>query len=1227
MFVWSILLTLLLAGTSHGKAVFAHFMVGNTGNYTEKDFQDDIAKAKEAHIDAFALNMANADPLNDAVVSIFFMEAEKLGFQLFFSFDYAGNGPWPMGDVINLINNYGGKASYYHYEGKPLVSTFEGPENSDDWFIIKQSTGCFFVPDWSSLGAKPAVELGTADGLFNWAAWPWGGQEMNTYVDASYTEYLDGLPYMMPASPWFYTNLPGYKKNWLWRGDNLWYDRWQEIWYLKPPFVQIISWNDYGESHYIGPLRDYAMDAFHIGRAPYNYVTDMPHDGWRLFLPFLIDTYKYGKATIDKEGLTVWHRPQPASACSSGGTSGNTASQLQIEFHPIEIVQDHIFFSALLSAPATITVSIGGVSQQASWTWQPDGGVGIYHGSVPFGSSLGDVVVTLSRSGKQIAQVRGSSISTNCIKGLTNWNAWVGSASASESVNAKPEANLFNQKCINGTGANNFAGLCEFGCKYGYCPLGACYCQLQGEPRETPNATGPMGYPRAGLDASYSGLCAFDCPHGFCPDTACSTVSAPLSTPTVSPFLPPACIGGTGEGNLAGLCDFACNLGFCPINACTCTAQGALHTLPEATDKVGEAGPGMDETVYGPLCAFTCKYGYCPEGACAVSTSGGGDGKGSGEVYVDPDIFLEPSPVVGCIPPCTLIMPDLLLNAPTTIYLSPVATSIVLGPTTIKTVYPSPITTTAVNYFNMPVGASQTRPFSFYLTPSHSPDPVTLEAGGTSTTLILPPVSVQSIPAGATITWVETSLGTTEYYTNGETYTYSEAQFPSLSDLATSTVTTTTLPARTSAATSATSTTVVPVWVQAGGFYWSPVPKPTPKPGDMPVPPLPSFPPIPTAPCFKLFNLFSIDCPPNRFIPTTTFSSHAPFPTCTDTNSPGCGHPCTSNCGSSSSDECTTHTATNYWVTCSGTSCSTTKTATFTGCSVTNSATTTGKYCPTGVTIDPNDDQGANGYPPRTTSTITTSIPEIAVVGGEPYTVTGGTINVDGTTIRVPNVGGREQVSTTIGNVPMVIIPSYSGTIAVPLFPTAIPTVSATTTTTNNEPSTSSETTTTTKTSTTSSLPSATAASGCSSTGNGSWRVVRRCWNKCDPGTGSPVGGDWAENDPWCWIAKSGSDSYSNCLKQSDCPTDFECAKSWGCVVPLSGGCAPQGGNTGLEAKICWSSCNEKTGKRTNDKWEEGMPWCWLQDYSFASCDKDDDCSATTECAPDHWYRGGCGKT
>lgn len=46
-----------------------------------------------------------------------------------------------------------------------------------------------------------------------------------------------GMPYMMAVSPWFYTNLPGYHKNWLWKSDNLWYDRWMEAIYNEPEYV------------------------------------------------------------------------------------------------------------------------------------------------------------------------------------------------------------------------------------------------------------------------------------------------------------------------------------------------------------------------------------------------------------------------------------------------------------------------------------------------------------------------------------------------------------------------------------------------------------------------------------------------------------------------------------------------------------------------------------------------------------------------------------------------------------------------------------------------------------------------------------------------------------------------------------------------------------------------------------------------------------------------------
>jgi hypothetical protein len=69
-----------------------------------------------------------------------------------------------------------------------------------------------FIPDWSLLGVSAVLEKGYSimDGLFSWAAWPSGAEDMNTQVDMSYLELLQqgGLAYMMPVSPWFYINLP-----------------------------------------------------------------------------------------------------------------------------------------------------------------------------------------------------------------------------------------------------------------------------------------------------------------------------------------------------------------------------------------------------------------------------------------------------------------------------------------------------------------------------------------------------------------------------------------------------------------------------------------------------------------------------------------------------------------------------------------------------------------------------------------------------------------------------------------------------------------------------------------------------------------------------------------------------------------------------------------------------------------------------------------------------------
>ncbi|RAH44413.1 glycoside hydrolase family 71 protein [Aspergillus brunneoviolaceus CBS 621.78] len=620
LLVVQFILSLCLATLQvQARAVFAHFMVSNTLKYTVDNWEDEMTLANEANLDAFALNTAVGDATNTGSVANAFLAAGNVGFSLFFSFGYAGNGAWAESDVVSMISTYALTGAYFQHAGKPLISTFEGPDNAADWVSIKEQTGCFFIPDWSSVGAEAAAGLadGVADELFSWAAWPYGPSDMNTYTDASYIDFLDGKPYMMPVSPWFFTNMPGYDKNWLWRGDDLWYDRLEQAIYLAPEFIEIISWNDFGESHYIGPIQASGSDlanstytAFDTGEAPYNYVLDMPHDGWRVFLPWLVDMYKQNISIITQEGVQAWYRRNVGGECvSDGGTTGNTASQLQLKYWPYEIGQNKVFFSALLESAADITVTIGGENMS------------IYYGFVSFSVQDGLVEVTISRDGAAIASFTGADIVIGCSSSINieNRNAWVGSAIASATIDATSTDSLLDAVCIEGWGAGNFDGLCAFTCSLGYCPVGACLCKKMGPQPELPKSLGVVRYPITGETADYSGLCVFACNYGYCPPTACGTTEEALTVTTALPFIPATCISGQGEGDLVGLCSYACNYGFCLIYNCTCTSAGPLNLPPVANTSIYGfySGSGSDSG----LCGFACERGYCPSPTCLHDTS------------------------------------------------------------------------------------------------------------------------------------------------------------------------------------------------------------------------------------------------------------------------------------------------------------------------------------------------------------------------------------------------------------------------------------------------------------------------------------------------------------------------------------------------------------------------------------------------------------------------------
>ncbi|KAH6671435.1 putative glucan endo-1,3-alpha-glucosidase agn1 precursor [Halenospora varia] len=416
------------------KYVFAHIVMGNTAAHNTTTWANDISLAKAAGIDAFVLNIGFGDANNEIQVANAFSAAETLGstFKLFFSFDYLGGprGAWPVTNsdadsVTGFINKYKGSAAYFRYSGNPMVSTFEGTGNVADWApggAIRSVTGAlYFVPDWTSLGPSGAVaKSANFEGAFSWDMWPNGATNKTADSDKAWVSALgSSKSFMMGVSPWFFHSaLPG--EEWVWRGDDLWADRWQQVLDVKPTFVEIVTWNDYGEAHYIGPL----PPTSEIPTNSPQYVNNMPHDSWRDFLPYYIAAYKGTPLTPTRDQMQYWYRLSPSAGGSPCNVNGNAASQGQTTVDPNTVMEDGVFFSAILTADATVTVQIG-TAAAVSFA----GKKGINHWSMPFGGRTGATTFSVVRNGAVVKSGKGAAIGsgTTLSSGCVNYNAWVGS--------------------------------------------------------------------------------------------------------------------------------------------------------------------------------------------------------------------------------------------------------------------------------------------------------------------------------------------------------------------------------------------------------------------------------------------------------------------------------------------------------------------------------------------------------------------------------------------------------------------------------------------------------------------------------------------------------------------------------------------------------------------------------------------------------------------------------
>ncbi|KAF9523864.1 glycoside hydrolase [Crepidotus variabilis] len=372
------------ARNSSRNVVFAHYMVGNTYPNTIEDWYDDIFLAASQGLNGFVLNVGCEEWQKERSADCFKAIQrlpQALDFSLFFSFDMSSI-PGHCAEDIQFFQNYiSSFCNYRWYYRHPetrgaVISTFCG-ENctfgqgsmEKGWAYLKAKltriSQIHFVP---SFFIDPAryKHIHALDGVFNWnGGWPLHlklGSPHSELRNAKLDSDLTHIPhlnneqtFMAAVSPWFFTHYgpDTWNKNWIYCCDDwLFVRRWEQLIAMRDrvDMVQIISWNDYGESHYIGPIK---------GAQPNSqaWVDGYPHTAWLYLNSYFATAFQTGQyPAITKDQIFMWARPHPKAAESADHVPRP---------HNWQITEDVAWVIILATKPATVVTSTSNEDKRA----------------------------------------------------------------------------------------------------------------------------------------------------------------------------------------------------------------------------------------------------------------------------------------------------------------------------------------------------------------------------------------------------------------------------------------------------------------------------------------------------------------------------------------------------------------------------------------------------------------------------------------------------------------------------------------------------------------------------------------------------------------------------------------------------------------------------------------------------------------------------------------------
>jgi glucan endo-1,3-alpha-glucosidase len=412
------------------KYVFAHYMVccptHGLGS-TVDDYKQEIIEAEKMRVDGFALNCGHWSEVDKSYknrVLLIYKAAQQLNtdFKLFISDD--GLSVDELSDVVNTLGKF---PNQFYFRGKFVLSTFsqEGEDDQKGKILTNFSRrlNLFFIPffyprpfpppEISSFRASQLVsEFPDMDGYFYFAAGTTPDQVVRSNENLSTRLHSLGKIYMAGIYPYYRGNSTNYRL-FDTKGFQGMQAQWMSAINVNADWVELVTWNDWGESTYIaqyGPPASVSLGWGGAGKL-------LDHTAYLKASQYFIKWFKSGKKpdVVDDE-LFYFYRLHPADL-----NSAVTPRDVSPTKRPrnADTLKDEIYATAFLKAPARLIIRVAGSTRSF------DLPAGVQNVEVPFG--LGRPEFELQRDGDIIVRKQGEqSISASDVS--TRFNYFSGSA-------------------------------------------------------------------------------------------------------------------------------------------------------------------------------------------------------------------------------------------------------------------------------------------------------------------------------------------------------------------------------------------------------------------------------------------------------------------------------------------------------------------------------------------------------------------------------------------------------------------------------------------------------------------------------------------------------------------------------------------------------------------------------------------------------------------------------